>query len=1372
MTRDLLNLKPGDRLLERFRIDAVLRGGMGLLWPVTDVQTGRRYAVKTIRPELAGESGVHDAFAREAETWIALDAHNNLVHALWMVDEEPAPFLVLEWVEGGDLESLLREGALSVGRAVDFAMQCSAGMAYAHARPVPGGVGVIHRDLKPSNLLVAADDTLKVTDFGLARVFREQMRVSGAEASVAGTLAYMAPEQLRDADAVDRRADIYSFGLTLYEMLIGRNPLEADTVPDQIRRILNDVPPPLADVPDGLRALVTRCCAKDPDERPRDFEEVLATLAAVARKIDYDWHIDPQTIAAARGPSSLVVEDPRLRPRRPNAGEPFALELQVRGDLGPGPVEVIWDCPVIEGIEVLTPRRREVLRVDVGGTADVTLRLRAVGVREGSFRLGPSLLTVRGPKEEVVHSVAPVDIEVAFAFHQPLVGRDEEVAALRTAVDDVAAGTGGMLLFLGPHGSGRSRMLRECERLTGSANVRSIHSRAGVQGERPMRLLHETARELMALSEGTALSVRAAVNSLLGDHPAAARYFAEILLGGLPVDTEGPVVQHWFTLVSAAASQGPIVLLFDNLHRADDAVARICFEIAARAQEQGLPVLLVATVATDGEDSETQVRVEGIRDRLALWKRRGLRVEARELSLLTVGDVTALVDAVFPGNAFAEEAAWFIPTLFTTTEGNPEHVSEVLRQLRRGDDALVAPEGDTWRLSPALDRERLRALVPKALDESVRARLQSLPPESFRLLATAALIGEEFETDVLRAAVPNSDTLETMLGEWEERGLVRSADSLVDRYRFWSVVVPPVIERMLGDKDPALLRRLHGDVAEAILAVHPDEEGRTRRALAIARHLRAAGRDWDALTYTLRGCRRLIGLALSSRARHLLAVVRPIVERESTNEKTRARFELLYGIACDDTGHYEEALLSLEHFVSRAGRLGGFRRRDVARAYRRLGNVHRARGEYHQAKRALQRARSILEAVEDFRALAFIECSLGELALERGEQDAAEDAIRRARSLSAESGNEGAAIQAQILEGRWLLRAQSFGTARKVFREAEQRAAELGDRRRRAQSLRGLGQVELSTGYVSQARDHLREAIELHALMGDRAGLGDALVSLGEVQRESGRSDLALYNYRRALRVFREIGKPEGEAWALYHSGNVLRMRARTTSAIGDLAAAAELFTQLRHPARAAALADLAIVLTESNADRPARLALARADRAWPPGYERRAYRVISRALRARLALGRGDLRMAGVQAARARRHAARTTGHGARIVAHRISAEIALRRGELPAARRDAETALAFAHEAGALLEAAAAERVLLELDLRAGREAEGAARAHRVARVYTRRVDVGGEPWRLLVVLARGLSRSNPRRSAGYARAAARCAARLEARGYRAPE
>ncbi|MHC4938827.1 MAG: serine/threonine-protein kinase [Planctomycetota bacterium] len=1371
MGADLQSLSTGDLLLDRFVIDASFQGGMGLLWTVTERQSGRRYAVKTTRPSLAGDPSVVDAFRREAETWIALEHHENLVQALWVIEDE-SPFLVLEYVGGRDLAAMLAERPLQLERALDLAMQIASGMAYAHARPVPGGVGVIHRDLKPSNLLVTPDDVLHVTDFGLARVFRESVRASGAEAAVAGTLAYMAPEQLHGPEAVDRRADIYAFGLVVHEMLTGVNPLLVSTVPDQIRAVLNTVPPPLHDVPDELRALISRCVAKDPDDRPRDFDEVLAQLAGIARSMHHDWHVDPDTIEAPAGPTSLVVEAPVLRPRRPRAGEPFAIELAVRGDVGPGPVEVVWECAAIDGAEILTPGMRDTLRVDVGGRIELHLRIRAVAPAEGNYRLPSSTLRVRGPVGEATHAVAPLDLDVAFAFHLPLVGRAAEMEVVREAVAEVCAGRGGLLLISGTRGSGRSRMLHECARLTGAADVRSVLSRAEGEAERPLRILNDAARELLALARGGARSVRAKINAVLREDPETAHYFAEVLLGGMTRDTEAPVVTHWHTLLREATKPGPLVLLLDDLHRADEAAARICFEIAARAEEAGLAVLVVATVASGVANRAAQRRIHAIHEGVRLWERRGASIRTIELDPLEDADVSELVSAVFEDHGFDEEAPWFVPTLADATGGNPFHLSEILRMLRRGEKPLLAREDGEWRATAEFTPERLRELVPQQLDAAVRRRLESLPHSSQEVCMLAAMIGEEFDAAVLRAAVGDDDRVERSIAEWESAGLVRFIDRSRDRYRFWSAVVPPVAERMQEERDPGERRRMHGRIADGMLRIYRDENERSRRALGIAHHLWRAHRPEEALPFTLAGCRRLLGLALSSRARQILEMARSSVEQPGVDPMVRARFDFLYGIACEDIGAYEEGKQALERFLERAREHGHFRRRDLARAYRRLGRIHQAQGDYDDAALAYETSRAMLEEVGDFRAVAFLHCSMGALALDRGDLVAAQRSIRDALELAKSRGNEGATIQALILDGRLALRLRDHARAREGFAAAEDRARALGDRRRRAIALQGLARVDLSGGYLSAALDRLGEAIDLHAVMGDRAGLAEALVLLGDVHRDRGRSDLALHNYRRAERVFREIGRPEGEAAALLQAGRVLRLRAKTTLAVRDVARAAETFSRIGHPGRARALLELAFALAESGAERPARLALARADRAAAPGSDRRIQRVVGRALRARFALARKELRLAGFLAERARRFGARTPGHGARIVAYRIAAEVAARRGDFPAARRNAETALAFAQEGGFLLEAAAAERVLLELDAAAGRTAAARARAHRIARIYAQRSDSGGESWRLLCALQRGFARKEPKLSAGYARAAARCRARLEAQGFRAAE
>ncbi|MGH7163328.1 MAG: serine/threonine-protein kinase, partial [Planctomycetota bacterium] len=297
----------GERLLDRFRIDAVFTGGMGILCAVTDGHTGRRYAVKTVKPGHRGDPDVLRRFLDEARTWIDLDFHVNLVQALWLIDAPPAPLLFLEYVAGPDLAALLERGPLPLARALDFAMQCASGMAYAHGKPLGDGIGIVHRDLKPSNLLVAPDDVLKISDFGLARVFRARAAPAGDEGVGVGTPAYMAPEQLRGTTAVDGRADIYSFGLVLYEMLTGTNPLRSPEISEQVRRILDVVPAPLADVPAALAGLVSRCVAKSPADRPRDFREVLAHLAQAARELEHRWHVDPRSVPAPSAPAGVAV---------------------------------------------------------------------------------------------------------------------------------------------------------------------------------------------------------------------------------------------------------------------------------------------------------------------------------------------------------------------------------------------------------------------------------------------------------------------------------------------------------------------------------------------------------------------------------------------------------------------------------------------------------------------------------------------------------------------------------------------------------------------------------------------------------------------------------------------------------------------------------------------------------------------------------------------------------------------------------------------------------------------------------------------------------------------------------------------------------
>jgi tetratricopeptide (TPR) repeat protein len=1342
----------GDRLLDRFRIDAVFTGGMGILWACTDAHTGRRYAIKGIKPEDLDRPGFAQSFRREAMTWIALDQHPNLVQALWLIDDNDlGPVLVLEFVDGGDLASRLENGPLPLERGLDLAMQCAAGLQYAHTRRTDFGVGVVHRDLKPSNLLVTADGVLKIADFGLARVLRTSTEAGG-------TPAYMAPEQLVEGARVDGRADVYAFGLVLYEILTGANPLASPDLPTQIQRTLHETPPPLEEVPSELAALVARCVAKDPTARPRDIGEVLAHLARVARTLEYPWHVDLDSIAEPTEPGGLVIGVPVLRPRRQRAGEPFLVEVKIRGDVGPGPVDVEWQVREPEGLQLLTPEGGLRVRVEAGGSVQLTAQVSFVAEDEGSYEIAESRVVARGPAGKTTYPVRPFTAEVAFAFVLPWRGREREEALLQRVI---RTRTGALVVY-GDVGTGKTRLLREAARIAAEEDVRVVGSRAHRTGLRPMRVLNELAREILNLASHGRHGVRAAVHELVGDDAPTARYFAQVLTGGAAFEHEAPPAHYWFTLLRAACEREPIVVLLDDLHHADEAAIRIVLDLAARVRAERLPVVIIATFGTGLDPARARPRLDAMRDGC-----RELGIPQLTLEPLGAADIESLVEAVFPGHGFAEEAPWLVEAILASTGGNPFHVAEILRMLRLGRDGAIERREGEWRLDPGLSPERVRELVPDALEAAVLGRLGQLSAAANEVLDLAGLIGEEFDAAVLRAATGDAAATDAALAELEREEVVAVVAPELDRYRFWSATVPTVVERRL---DPDRRQRLHRAVANGMLETYRGEE-RVRHSLSIAQLLRGAGDGLASLPFTLEGCERLLTLHLPERARRLLANAKPLFDDPAVSAENRAFFEYLYGLACEATGDYDEGLRSLTAFVESSIELP-HSPRSVPRAHVRLGRIHQARGQYDEATFSFNVARELYQEIGDLRRLAFVHLSLAGLALERGAPADASRDLDAAQRLANETGNEGAAILALIQRGNLALRWGRLAEARRVFLEGERRARALDDRRHRADALEGAGRVALAAGYLRQAAAWIGETSELRAAMGDRPGLARAMLHLGDVLRVRGRVDRALHQYRRAQRVFDEIGHPAGVARARYRAGCVLRARGKTAAAVRELAAASETLQRLRHPDRPQVLAELGRALANAGSERTARIALARADRAMPAGAPRRAQRVRSRTLRAALALARDDLDRAQAWARRAARAGSRTTGHGARITAQLCLAETSLRAGDEAAARPAAETALAFARAHGDPLAEAVARQVLAELAARDDRRREAAGHAHLAARAYTGRADVGDAPARLLQALARGLAEVDPHRAAQYGRAARRCYALLEAQGFRVPE
>ena len=274
--------------LSHYRITAKLgQGGMGEVYRATDENLGRDVAIKVLPPEVAKDTDRLARFRREAHLLGSLNhTHIAAIHGLEEADGQP--FLVLELVEGDELSERIGRGALPVDEAIDVARQIAEALEEAHEK------GIVHRDLKPANVKLTPDGKVKVLDFGLAKAFAGDEKADSkpalaesptmsAQATQAGvilgTAAYMSPEQAR-GKPVDKRADIWAFGVVLFEMLTGERLFRGETISDVLAAVLRQeidwshLPGPSA----GLRRLLRRCLERDPKQRLRDIGEARIQL--------------------------------------------------------------------------------------------------------------------------------------------------------------------------------------------------------------------------------------------------------------------------------------------------------------------------------------------------------------------------------------------------------------------------------------------------------------------------------------------------------------------------------------------------------------------------------------------------------------------------------------------------------------------------------------------------------------------------------------------------------------------------------------------------------------------------------------------------------------------------------------------------------------------------------------------------------------------------------------------------------------------------------------------------------------------------------------------------------------------------------------
>jgi serine/threonine-protein kinase len=279
-----LDFAPGRMVAGKYLVERTIgEGGLGAVVKARHVQLDQDVAIKHIRPSELSRPDVVERFLREAR--LAAKIKNE--HAVKVQDvdmlESGVPYMVMEFLEGRDLGQLLMPSPLPIDQAIDCLLQACEALAEAHA------IGIVHRDLKPANMFLTprpgGASLLKVLDFGISRLASDRgARVTRIDERI-GTPEYMSPEQLEAVTDVDARADIWSLGVTLYELVTGKMPFPEEGLPQLCVAILTKAPVPMSAVnPDAtpaLEAVVARCLEKDRDRRYQNVAELAQDLAAI-----------------------------------------------------------------------------------------------------------------------------------------------------------------------------------------------------------------------------------------------------------------------------------------------------------------------------------------------------------------------------------------------------------------------------------------------------------------------------------------------------------------------------------------------------------------------------------------------------------------------------------------------------------------------------------------------------------------------------------------------------------------------------------------------------------------------------------------------------------------------------------------------------------------------------------------------------------------------------------------------------------------------------------------------------------------------------------------------------------------------------------